>query len=101
MRIVRQHNLTIQAARLWAEKMLPVLVKVYGGTVSDPTYEWRDDVMEFSGRVHIVNLKGTLRVTDTELVLDVDGVPFFIEGKAKSEAERFLDEHLTARHGSQ
>ena len=87
--------MTLETARLWVEKILPVLMKMYGGAVSDPTYGWRDDVMEFSGRVHIVNLKGTLRVTDTELVLDVDGIPFFIEGKAKGEAERFFDENLT------
>ena len=86
--------MTKQAARIWVDNTMPELMNLYGGAVSNPTYAWRDDEMEFSGRVQIVHIKGTLGVTETELILDVDGIPFFLKGKARAAAERWLDENL-------
>ena len=49
--------------------------------------------MQFSGRKAVFNLAGTLEVSDAELILDVDGIPFFAAGKVRSEIERWFDEN--------
>ena len=90
MNIVWPHEMTKEAAKKTIEEMLPTMLKQYGGGVSDVIYEWRGDQVSFSGRVSLANLEGTLSVTDTDLVLEIDGVPYLFEDLAASQTEAWL-----------
>ena len=96
MRIVRKHNMTREAARDWVEAKLPTLMQQYSGHVSDPRHAWQGDTMEFSGHTATGNIKGELRVTDTELILYVD-LPWLarlMQGVLQSGIERWFDEKM-------
>lgn len=92
MRLVRRHNVTKQQAIDAINDLLPDLMTRFGTTVSDPRYEWHDNTVEFSGRVILFNIGGSLQVTDDELVLDVQGIPFFKQASVKTKIERWLNE---------
>ena len=92
MRIVREHKLTKEEARAEVDRLVPGLMDRFGGSVANPTFGWRGDVMGFSGRALIFDIEGTLQVTDTQMVLEVEGIPSFVRGKAQSEIERWFDE---------
>ena len=81
-----------QEAKVRAESLVPEMMAQYGGGVSNSTYEWRGDRLSFSGRVSIASVRGTLSVTDTDLDLDIDGIPFFLQGTARSRIERWLEQ---------
>ena len=90
------HDMTKEAAKNWVGNKLPTLIQQYGGNDSDSGCAWRDDTMEFSRRHSVGNVKGALRVTDADYILDVD-LPFaarLIEGKVRSAIERWFDENL-------
>ena len=73
---------------------MPRLVARIGQSVSNPTYRWQEDTLEFAFRAVGADLRGTLEVTDTALVIDVN-IPFpfkLFEGKIKSEAQVWCDE---------
>ena len=94
MRVVIRHNTTRQAARQKVESLQNTLMQQFGDKVSNSRYEWQGDVMEFSGRISVFNIKGKLQVTDAEVILDV-GIPFLLrasQGKIQGEIERRLDE---------
>ena len=97
MRVKRPHGMTKQEAKDWIGSELPNLLNQFGGSVSDVSHEWRGDALRFRFRVsRIASFKGALTVTDTDLDLDL---PFPLlargfEGKAKAEAERWLDQNL-------
>ena len=95
VKAVRKHNMTKEQAKDWVDHQIPTLMGQYSGGVSNSTYSWRGDLLEFSGRVLVSNIKGTLRVTETELELDLDGIPFFLQARAGSEIRRWLDENLS------
>ena len=65
--------------------------------MSGVSHSWDGDSMEFRFKVsRIASFKGTLKVSDTNLDLNL---PFPLlargfEGKAKAEAERWLDQNL-------
>ena len=94
IRIERDHKLSRQAAKDKVEGLVPELMRRYGDAVTGSEYRWRGDVLEFSGSVSFVSLKGTLEVTETRLILQLDGVPFFVTGRVRSEIERHVDEYL-------
>ena len=91
MKITSKHNMTKQQAKDTVRDLLPDLMSRFGDYVSDQRLAWKNDLAEFSGRVAIFNISGTLQVTDTELVLDVRGIPFFTEGAARTEMESWFD----------
>ncbi len=97
MRIKRPHNMTKQEARDWVGSELSDLLKQFGDSVSDVSYAWQGDSMKFRIRVsRIASFKGDLSVTDTDLNLNMP-FPLLVrgfEGKAKAEAERWLDQNL-------
>ena len=94
MRVATRHNTSKRSARETVEGQLQGLLTRFGQSVSDPTYRWKDDTLEFAFRAFGAELTGTLEVTDTELVLDVN-VPFqfkLFEGKIRSEAQAWCDQ---------
>ena len=91
MRILRNHEMTKRTAMDAVKSLLPELMSSFGGSVSNSKIEWQNDTAKFSGRVLVANIKGTLHITDSELVLDVGGIPFFLRSKARSGIEEWFD----------
>ena len=95
MRIVTSHNTTRQVAKDTVKSLLPELLSRFGDSVSDSKIDWHNDTTRFSGRVLVANIKGTLEVTDTELVLDMDVIPLFLRNKARTGIEQWFQQHWT------
>ena len=91
MRILRNHEMTKRTAMDAVKSLLPDLMSSFGGSVSNSEIEWQNDTVKFSGRVLVANINGTLNITDSELVLDVDGIPFFLRSKARTGIEQWFD----------
>ena len=88
--------MTRQSAKDKAEGLLPQLLERHGDSISNARHLWRGDEMEFSFRAKGVNVTGTLRITDTEVVLDVK-LPWtakLFEGVLRSNVEQELDQIL-------
>ena len=88
--------MTKSEAKDWVSRELSDLLTQFGDSVSDESYSWDGDSMKFQFKVSIASFKGTLKVTEDELDLNL---PFPLlargfEGKAKAEAERWLDQNL-------
>ena len=93
MDIVKSHGMTAQQARETIDRLLPVMMRQYGGNVSDPEIEWEGDALRFSGRAMGIRIRGAVRVTDTELIMRLDGVPFFARGIASQGLDRWFEEN--------
>ena len=89
--------MTKDEAKGWVSRELTDLLAQFGDSVSDVSYAWNGDSMRFGFRVSgMFRFKGTLKVSDDALNLDM---PFPLlarsfEGRAKTEAERWLDQNL-------
>ena len=89
--------MTKNEAKGWVSRELNDLLTQFGDSVSDVSHAWDGDSMKFQFKVsRIASFKGTLKVTDSELDLNL---PFPLlargfEGTAKSEVERWLDQNL-------
>ena len=93
MRVTSSHNTTAESARAAVEGQVPQLMERFGGSVSDPTWGWHGNVMEFAFRAVGSRFQGTLEITDTELVLDIS-VPLrfrLFQGKIETEARKWCD----------
>ena len=90
MRITWKHGTNRETAIDVIERLLPRMLERYGGDVPDHSVARENDTWSFAGRVSLFSISGRLRVDETELVLDVDGVPFPFGGKARSEILRWL-----------
>ena len=96
MKITRKHRMTKQAAKSKVQGLLPKLIEQYGQRLPDPVREWHGDTMRFSFGSLGFTIKGTLDVTDSDVVLDLD-LPFaakLFEGTVRSSVERELDQML-------
>ena len=98
MQITRQHNRTKQQAKDWIDEKLAEMLRQFGDSVSEASYQWRGDTMEFAFRAAgMVSFRGTLAVTDSDFHLDLP-FPFLAKGfesRAKSEVNKWLDDNLT------
>jgi len=89
--------MTKNEAKDWVSRELSDLLTQFGDSVSDVSHAWDGDSMKFRFKVsRIASFKGTLKVTDSQLGLNL---PFPLlargfEGTAKSEVERWLDQKL-------
>ena len=89
--------MTKDEAKGWVDRELSELLGQFGDSVSDVSYAWNGDSMRFGFRARgMLSFKGTLTVSDTALNLDM---PFPLlargfEGRAKAEAELWLDRNL-------
>jgi hypothetical protein len=97
MNLVRRHRMTKDGAKEWVEEQLPNLLNQFSNSVLGAQHHWEGDIMHFSLAVKVAGrFQGTLRVTDTDYVMDV---PFgfvrrILEGKARAAIERWLDGNL-------
>ena len=85
-----------QAAKDTLGDLIPSLIQQYGDRLSKPSAVWSGDVLDFSFEARGFAIKGTLRVTDDEVILDARlpllARPF--EGTIRSAVERELDRIL-------
>lgn len=97
LQITRQHNRNKQQAKAWVDVKLSEMLTQFGDSVSDTSYNWRGDTMEFAFRAAgLVSFSGTLAVTDTDFHLDLP-FPFLaksFEPRAEVEVNRWLDDNL-------
>ena len=93
MDIVKSHGMTAQQARETIDRLLPEMMRVYGDSISDPVIEWKGDALRFSGRAMGLGIRGAVWVTETELLLRLDGVPFFVKGSVRRGLDRWFDEN--------
>ena len=70
MKIVRSHNMDKQAAKDTLDALLPRLVQQYGDMLSKPSAAWSGDVLDFSFDARGFGIKGTLKITDDQVILD-------------------------------
>ena len=97
MRIVRRHNMTRQAAKDTVDGLLPRLIQEHGDSLSSPNGAWSGDVFIFSFKARGFGIKGSLEVTDNEVIIDAQ-LPFLarpFEGVVRSTVERELDRILS------
>ena len=98
MQITRRHNRTKGQAKAWVDVKLDQMLRQFGDSVSDTSYRWNGDTMEFAFRAAgLVSFNGTLSVTDSEFHLDLP-FPFLAKGfepRAEEEANKWLDDNLT------
>jgi hypothetical protein len=101
MQIIRRHNRTKQQAKAWVDVKLDEMLRQFGDSVSDTSYRWNGDKMEFAFRAAgLVSFSGTLGVTDSQFHLDLP-FPFLAKGfeaRAEEEVNKWLDDNLPPSH---
>jgi putative polyhydroxyalkanoic acid system protein len=70
MRITLPHNTSKENARRILEKKLDELQSQYSGHVNDVDKSWSGDVLAFQVKAKGFTGKGTVEVTDAEIILD-------------------------------
>ena len=70
MRIAVPHNTTKEKARAIVEKKIDDLQKQYGHYASDLEKSWSGDRLDFSVKAKGLQGKGTVDVTDTDVIID-------------------------------
>ena len=70
MRIAVPHHTDKENARRIVEKRVDELERQYGSYASDIEKQWSGDMLTFSGKAKGFQLKGTLEVTDSEVIVD-------------------------------
>ena len=93
MRIVRKHNMTQDAAKAAVDDLVSGMMQQFGDSVTDLRYAWQGRVFEFSGRRAIFKITGRLQVTDADLILDVQGIPFFGERAVRAQLEQWFSKN--------
>ena len=93
MRVTLRHNTSRQQAKETVQALLPELLNRFAGSVSNPQVDWHNDTADFSGQVLLFSAHGTLRISDAELNLDIDGLPFFAHGRVRRVIETWFDEN--------
>lgn len=94
MQVRFDHETTRAKARTKVEEMLDQVQKQYGHFLSDVDYSWGGDILTFAFNARGMKVKGTVEVTDTEVILEghlpLMAKPFepkiakMIEGEAKN-----------------
>ena len=88
--------MTQQAAKELLDGSLPVLAEQLSSSIPNHSFAWQGDVLNFSFRARGFDIKGTLEITDTDAVLEVN-LPFaarLFESTIRSKFERGLDAFL-------
>jgi hypothetical protein len=90
MKITVPHRTTKSKARRLVEKRMADAQSQFGHYVQSANYEWNGDVLAFEFKAKGFTGKGTLEVTDTEVIIDgklpLLARPF--ESRIKSTVER-------------
>ncbi len=77
---------------LTIEAELGQLLTEFGPQVTNPVHAWRGDVMDFSFDALASSFRGTVNVTESEVVVDM-GLPFLarlLQGSIRSQIEQEL-----------
>jgi hypothetical protein len=94
MKITFSHNSTAEDARTTVVDQVPELMKRVGSSVSNSSYDWDGNVMEFSFRAAAADFRGTLEIKEREIVL-VFNVPLrfrLFQGTIEAEARKWCRE---------
>ena len=97
MEIRRDHNMTMDSAVQLANQILPEFIEKAGDNVSNIQQQWDGNVLRFAFQAHGMNIKGTLLVTDDEIIIESE-LPFMarpFEGVVRSAIELKLDTLLS------
>ena len=97
MEIRRHHNITMDSAVQLANQILPGFIEKAGDNVSNIERQWDGNVLRFAFQAHGMNIKGTLLVTDDEIIIESE-LPFMarpFEGVVRSAIELKLDTLLS------
>lgn len=90
MRIAVPHNTTKAEARRIIEERLHAAKTQYGHYTDDLQHEWNGDVLTFNFKAKGISGKGTVEVTDTDVIVDgklpLIAKPF--ESRIRSTVER-------------
>jgi putative polyhydroxyalkanoate system protein len=70
MRITVPHHTTKANARQIVEKRLDDLQRQYGDQASDIDKNWNGDTLSFQVKARGLTGKGTVQITDSEVILD-------------------------------
>ena len=96
MKVLRKHNSRRDSVKDDIETLLPSLMERFGDSVSDIEHDWRGDDLGFSFRASGFSVRGTVSVSDTDLLLDLR-LPLaarLFEGKIRSAVEDEVDRLL-------
>jgi hypothetical protein len=94
MRIAVPHKTTRARARKIVEERLHNLQKQYGGHANDVDHQWQGDTLHASFKAKGMSVKGTLEITDTDLIID-GKIPLLarpFESRIRSTVEREAEE---------
>ena len=97
MRVTYEHHSTRAKVRSQIEAAIAKALdpsSSYARYANDVNYEWNGDKVEFSLRAMGANIKGSVEITGTEVIVDVT-LPLLLrpfEGKAKSRILSLLGE---------
>ncbi|GAC1403365.1 MAG: hypothetical protein NVSMB68_16720 [Thermoanaerobaculia bacterium] len=98
MRIAVQHNTTREKARRIVEGKMKALESQYGHYAKDVDHKWEGDTLHFGFKARGISGRGTLEVTDTDVILDgklpLIAKPF--ESRIRSTVEREAQEMFQA-----
>lgn len=89
MRIAVPHNTTKGRAKQIVEQKLKSFEKLYGSHASDVEHAWQGETLHISGKAKGFSLKGTLEITDSDVIIDAT-LPFLakpFESKIKKTVE--------------
>jgi len=90
MKVNIPHHTTRNKARKKVDRLLVELTDSMGSIISDLDQYWEDDVLVFSFRAKGLKARGTLEVTEDEIILDgklpLMAMPF--ESRIRSAIER-------------
>ncbi len=90
MRIAVPHNTTREKARKVVETRLKALHSQYGHYANDLDHNWQGDTLHVAFKTKGMNIKGTIEITDTDMILD-GKVPLIakpFESRIRSTVER-------------
>jgi hypothetical protein len=98
LRIELPHNTTRDKARRIVEQKMKALESQYGHYAKDLEHQWQGDTLHFGFKAKGFSGKGTLEVTDRDVILDgklpLIAKPF--ESRIRSTVEREAEEMFRA-----
>ena len=90
MKVSVPHHTTKENARRIVEQRLADLQRQYGNVAEDLDHSWTGDTLYVAAKARGFHLKGTIEVTDTEVIIDgklpLMAMPF--ESRIRSTVEK-------------
>lgn len=92
MHVAVPHNTTRENARRKVDQKLAQLLRQFGDKADEVDHDWSGDTLTFSGKARGMSVRGTLDITDAEVIVD-GKLPFLakpFEGRIREALEREL-----------